>query len=872
MKPNFALSLSFEGIRLARRAMGGWRVVGDVALDSDDLAGELAILRKTAAALEPAGVRTKLLIPNDQIKYMTISTPGLSDAARLRQAEHALEGATPYDVKDLVFDISVDGVRTHIAAVARETLAEAEAFATEYRFHPVSFAAQPNGEDFLGEPFFGKTNSASSLLEDGDDVERDTETVTIIGTASEVEPPLPVAAHETQPAPMEPKAVDSDVSAAFPRPASNKVKPQKDGKSQTESNEQKNAGAPETAADDQRGKLVAASSRADERPIRTSPPDTSIPSSQKKSEQINTGPRDPASLLPTMPVQPSAAAPDRATPKVAHVKPAPSSGDTAAFASRRSPPEIGGASRKSTGSGPASKKVAVTHPVPDSSSLLATAPKPQDRPVKRSFLSRRKTHSPPIPPSHNALSAQAGAPAGAAAQAAASETDRMTVFGARKPHDVKGKPRFLGLLLTAVLLLFLAGVAAWASVFLDDGIALSRLFGPRENVVQATADPLPKDETTTNAVPVSETVVASLDPTLTDTDGAVLDALRVPELTAPKEMTLRDIDSKYAKSGIWVMAPEMPTPTAMIGLDDLYLTSIDPVSTSSDAIALPEAASYESDKMDLAPASPTAVGTAFALDSNGLVIPTSKGAINPDGVLIIAGRPGIIPPQISRGSPDQSQESAIDKKVAGSRPKVRPTDLIEQNERSVLDGLTRTELATFRPEERPASAQQIAAATAQPAVAKTVTEAVEPPIPAKPVVAFENATAFAVRTSIRPDTRPDNFARRIQNAEAAAPAPTRVASAALAIAPKVVQPSLPSKASVAKQATVKNAIKLRDINLIGVYGKPSSRRALIRLSNGRYQKVAVGDTLDGGRVLAIGDNELRYKRRGRDVVLRMPRS
>lgn len=70
MKPNFALSLSFEGIRLARRAMGGWRVVGDVALDSDDLAGELAILRKTAAALEPAGVRTKLLIPNDQIKYM----------------------------------------------------------------------------------------------------------------------------------------------------------------------------------------------------------------------------------------------------------------------------------------------------------------------------------------------------------------------------------------------------------------------------------------------------------------------------------------------------------------------------------------------------------------------------------------------------------------------------------------------------------------------------------------------------------------------------------------------------------------------------------------------------------------------------------
>ena len=199
---------------------------------------------------------------------------------------------------------------------------------------------------------------------------------------------------------------------------------------------------------------------------------------------------------------------------------------------------------------------------------------------------------------------------------------------------------------------------------------------------------------------------------------------------------------------------------------------------------------------------------------------------------------------------------------------MRPADLVEQNERSVLDGLTRTELAALRPEERPASAQQIAAEAAQPAVAETA----EPSTPDNPAASFENATAFAVRSSIRPDTRPDDFARRIKPAEAAAPAPTRVASAASAIAPKVVQPSLPSKASVAKQATVKNAIKLREINLIGVYGKPSSRRALIRLSNGRYQKVAVGDTLDGGRVLAIGDNELRYKRRGRDVVLRMPRS
>ena len=42
MKPNFTLSLSFDGIRLLHRTSGGWQLVGEVALDSADLAAELA--------------------------------------------------------------------------------------------------------------------------------------------------------------------------------------------------------------------------------------------------------------------------------------------------------------------------------------------------------------------------------------------------------------------------------------------------------------------------------------------------------------------------------------------------------------------------------------------------------------------------------------------------------------------------------------------------------------------------------------------------------------------------------------------------------------------------------------------------------------
>ena len=52
MKPNFALSLSFDGIRLLHRAgASGWHLVGEVALDCEDLSAELGALREKAAAL-----------------------------------------------------------------------------------------------------------------------------------------------------------------------------------------------------------------------------------------------------------------------------------------------------------------------------------------------------------------------------------------------------------------------------------------------------------------------------------------------------------------------------------------------------------------------------------------------------------------------------------------------------------------------------------------------------------------------------------------------------------------------------------------------------------------------------------------------------
>jgi len=80
----------------------------------------------------------------------------------------------------------------------------------------------------------------------------------------------------------------------------------------------------------------------------------------------------------------------------------------------------------------------------------------------------------------------------------------------------------------------------------------------------------------------------------------------------------------------------------------------------------------------------------------------------------------------------------------------------------------------------------------------------------------------------------------------------------------------PVSGGVARAATVDNAIRLRDMNLIGVYGRPNARRALIRMGNGRYVKVEVGSALDGGRVTAIGDSALNFVKSGRTYALQLP--
>lgn len=738
MKPNFALSLSMDGIGLLHRAHQGWHFVSEVDPESPDLANALQALRDKAMALDVTGLRTKLVIPNEQIKYLDFDALGATGDDLAQAVRAALDGATPYSIEELAYDWSIGAGQVQVAAVTLETLTEAEAFAVEHGFNPLSFVAIPHNGDFVGEPYFGETQHVAGLLAEGDGVERDNSAIRVLGTAHLTE--------HSPPAPSE---------------------------------------------------EVGISATASDIPV-----------------------VDPAAELP--PLQHDDA-PD-SSPEPALIIPPETSSPATDFADLR----------------------ATRGDVPDVAAPQTSATQNVPTPAARPEFADRA-----IIPSPAAASLRATPTAAGAAVQSSPELNAL------ETPQIGGKPRHLGLILTILLLLFLAGAAAWASLFLDDGIA--GLFR-RSSDTQITAAPEPAGNPEAEAdreiarLPVSEPETFVTSQPLTQ------DTLSPDEALA-----------SYAATGIWQVAPDAPQPASPENLENLYRTSIDRSVAMLDAVALPDPNTALHDPRPATPASPPAPDARFEFDTRGLVIATKDGALTPEGVRVYAGRPAITPPpaperEAHDDTTDTADTATITPHLAAIRPRLRPADLSEQNERSTLNGLTRAELAALRPRMRPESLQ---APTTQPAATATDPDAIAAAVAEATITpdaqALASAAPQAVASSLKPRLRP----REIRQASATQPESQPSTEPSVAA---TATPNIPTTASVARQATEKNVLKLNKVNLIGVYGNPSSRRALVRLPNGRYKKVQVGDRLDGGKVAAIGANELRYVKRGRNVVLQMPKS
>ncbi len=1034
MKPSFALDFRDGLVTLLHRTSRGWSQVGSTSFDAPDMAEALGYMRSTALGLSPRGITTKLIIPNDQILYTGVHAPGPDAAKRKRQIKAGLEGRTPYAVDDLVYDWWGTGPDLNVAVIAKETLAEAEGFATEHRFNPVSFVAVADNGVFLGEPFFGPSALAATLMSDGEKVERDSEPVTIIArdfNRSEAK------AKSVEPLKAVPEDADEDAGAELAQtPDSALVEPELEAEAEpaVEITKAVRAVAEELIAQP----AVVAHARENEvRPEVVQPIEAALPRFEPVVETPSVEPaRDPTPVarqarpqstkpvvLTEAPEAPMAmdVASDGSAEPGNDLPPAPAAQIVAAFATRRSaaiaaatagttkPASAAGPKIPAVGSAPAQRP---TVPRPNfARPAPASARDTLPFPAKTNGTAAKAAAGKPSKPSGASVTAAgivgvkrernvvplptAGIPAEQSTAALKIAAKPPTGLGSRAA-PIKGKPRYLGLFLTVVLLVLLVAVAAWSSFFMGandttgtgagtlpptspvaslsapepakvKGAATASTTAPSATETateppqtQSAAVPSVADASSTTQSATTQSAATEVQPNRVAGDatpataGVPSDAILATQgATAPAKAPETGVASGAVAA---VPAPAANTAEAALPTTLVPMTPAVPapepapkteVSTAGVPDALPSTSAQ--DKIVLAtadippkplgPLAPPAIaagadaspaaepplppyGTVYKFDADGRIIPTPDGILTPEGVLLIAGKPKLAPPErpvnltpaappeiltipatnpttgtaadaisvpvatgadaatgnpVPLGAPATEVAPAAlvqDPTLVGKRPKDKPADLAPlPNQQGALDATTQaTQFAGLHPAVRPKDlpATPLAPETGADAVAASASLA---------------ANGFALSTSLRPLARPSGLTRAVDTAVAAAlqeaapetPVPdTELASANVTPEAQAEPdteapaPDLPTNASVAKQATTRHALNTNRLALLAVFGTPSTRFAMIRQGNGTVTKIQVGDTVDGGRVAAITETSVQYQKGGRIVTLSLP--
>ena len=162
----------------------------------------------------------------------------------------------------------------------------------------------------------------------------------------------------------------------------------------------------------------------------------------------------------------------------------------------------------------------------------------------------------------------------------------------------------------------------------------------------------------------------------------------------------------------------------------------------------------------------------------------------------------------------------------------------------------------------------------------------EAPVADEPAIAEEDvagpgAVASAPAPSKRPDAldmTPSETVARIAPAPPARPKsikprPKAIAAASTGSAKSVRAPSRgpPDGPGVAAAATLRDAIQLDRINLLGVFGAKGARRAILRLPSGEIMRASRGTVVDGWVVSRIDAKSMRITRGGQAETLNIVR-
>ncbi len=831
MKPSFALNLSHEGIILLHRSpRGNWIEVGDVSLENAAFAENLSFLRATAVGLEGKGFGTKLIIPDSQILYREIHAPGPTDQERREQVLSALQGQVPYEGADLSLDwiATGNGQMVLAAVVANETLDEAEEFAVEHRFNPVSFVGPKGAEPDAWEPFFGKTDFSISLLGPDADV-RDTpppgppepdpddlfapgigpaegnETARVAGDMPSTDPRGPAAEEETNFfAPESPATSPGNIFT----------------ETETDAPPQFEGTPAETTPD------VARS--GDQTPPKATPFASRRP--HEAGALPDDGPHIVSRITPRIVIQPDDPA---ANHEEATETTLTADSRLRAVVLEEDDPKTTGAGFAARILGPVAGRLGVGARVlwGRAQSTLAHA---NARGKENADGQKRQVALAII----GALAVVTVIGLGVLLLLMSPDTipeggDQNPVLvttaaerGVRADNRARGRPSDFATIVASV---------QPKSVPSPD-IPLVR--PERRSKFEGATDPdadLPDTAQPVTDLTEKELAAIKAAGLMSPTSDEIAEGVEAELLAEPDNS---EADALYSESGILQSVRTLPPPLADQDRDDIFVASIDRALDANDAIILPDFNNGPADDQPRERLSPLAPGTVFDLDESGLVVATAEGALNPQGILVRLGKPGVTPPE-----KPLTDILVPPNPLLALTPKARPADLKTGEDAVFVQGrLTLAQLRGKRAKVRPLSEQA----------------ELTPKDDASP-------SELAVLTSYQPAKRPSDFSKTVEKTRSL----LAVATPATQPAPST-GPVLPTRANVAKQATIRNAINLSKLNLIGVSGPSNGRKALLRLPSGRFVRVEIGDRIDGGRVAAIGVDSLSYVKSGRNRILKIP--
>jgi len=962
MISNFALLLSHEGIKLAHRTPDGWAEIGHISLLDDDLTPKLNQLRKQAEALSVTEFSSKIVLPHDQIKYLTL--PNVEDDQREDAIKEALERATPYLIDDLVYDWEEGEDGMNVAAVARDTLSEAENFIVQHGFNPISFVAAPDDALFSVEPFFGSCSNAAADQDVTDSIEAEVDKVILTAPTeapmAEVVDDLAALAplvdqadsaderdaapqdpDETTPAPeaedtpkIAPLVADRDADLStfsFPtlgpatstsilggmkpgiRPApamgiaaerdsdvedrsfpswagaaeKNKpfsvdedIEPAKIGwLARGKKGDVEDSVAPpswmktddsasveiDAAGFEEESEAAAWIPAAKAAPIKQPLYDELDNEAEKLEIFGNRGERDrPAAawsplwigvivVLVLLIIGGSFfglryfSAPD--TPLIVEAE------QTPAIVAEPEPEQTAPIGAEAE---PEQTALIIAQPEPVEA-VPETTPATEDTqivdtPIAKDETTEAEVDLPPVDAT-TALGDPVETPGVDDAIDLAATAETAAFDGATALESTLAQPDPERVLETetntpdAPIEPVLEEFVAAQTDILTEAPNAAEIAPVRP----ASGDPIQPDEAqpdtdVTVVTEPAEVIVEQADPiveSVVAAEPAEPQPEPQPEIAKPADLLDRAAtdwtslsvearDARYAATGIWPLAPTAPPAPSGESVGALFLATVDPVVFATDAYAITAEADLLSDKALTAVPNPPALGTRFDRDDRGLVTATPEGAVTPDGITVFQGIPPRVPPLAPRPDPlDQqaAQRAALEGKIPLLRPDI---EIAAADTPETPEVAGPTPVASSLPPLRPAA---IAALAEQPEVA---------------------VNPLALDRTPMPRLRPNNIGEIVYNTERA----TVAAQTTTAVAP--------SNNTVAGRATETEAISLRGINLIGIYGETGDRRALVRLQSGRYTKIEVGDRLNGGQVSAIDQDRVLYVRNGQTVVLRMP--